>query len=76
MSRYATIVPFFIKIVTLFSHPGDSGGPLTIAGYLAGVVSYGVQNCELGYPSVYTNIFPYHLWIDNNLKWANGGNWF
>lgn len=41
---------------------GDSGGPLVIDGKLVGVSTWGVK-CALGYPDVFTRVFPYRKWI-------------
>lgn len=41
---------------------GDSGGPLIIDGKLVGVSTWGVK-CALGYPDVFTRVFPYRKWI-------------
>ena len=57
---------------------GDSGGALIAVDnysipddsyqYLAGIVSYGPQNCGLpGMPGVYTNVSMYIPWIKNQL---------
>lgn len=44
---------------------GDSGGPLTQNGELVGIVSQGV-NCYVS-PSVYTNVFYFKSWIEENM---------
>lgn len=45
---------------------GDSGGPLTVNGLQVGVVSFGVQGCEPGYPSGFTRTSSYVSWIQSN----------
>ena len=52
---------------------GDSGGPLMrhVVGdrwYLAGVVSFGTNECNSVLPGVYTNIPSYYDWILETLK--------
>ncbi|KAF7272477.1 hypothetical protein GWI33_014736 [Rhynchophorus ferrugineus] len=42
---------------------GDSGGPLVKSDVLIGVVSFGSDACDMGYPSVYTNISYHRDWI-------------
>ncbi|XP_032671111.1 transmembrane protease serine 9-like [Odontomachus brunneus] len=41
---------------------GDSGGPLVINGQLCGVTSW-VVPCAVGYPDVFTGVWPYRTWI-------------
>ncbi|XP_032671112.1 transmembrane protease serine 9-like [Odontomachus brunneus] len=41
---------------------GDSGGPLVINGELCGVTSW-VVPCAMGYPDVFTAVYPYLSWI-------------
>lgn len=50
---------------------GDSGGPLMLITnrkiYINGVVSFGTKPCaEAGVPGIYTNIWPYMNWINQN----------
>ncbi|RZC40145.1 Trypsin domain containing protein, partial [Asbolus verrucosus] len=45
---------------------GDSGGPFTVDGVQVGVVSYGVENCEGGYPSAFTRTTSFLDWIEQN----------
>lgn len=47
---------------------GDSGGPMTIDGHLAGIVSWGPQCGSPKYPSVFTDVAYYHDWISKNIK--------
>lgn len=48
---------------------GDSGGPLTIGGKLAGIVSWSHEDCaNPKYPAVYTEIAYYRDWIRKNTK--------
>ncbi|KAJ8675587.1 hypothetical protein QAD02_011373 [Eretmocerus hayati] len=43
----------------------DSGGPLIIDGFLAGITSFGFHKCGTpGIPSLYTEVAQFHLWID------------
>ncbi len=49
------------------SAPGDSGGPLLINGFIAGVSSSSNQPCFYGSSSWYTRVSPYAGWIDNLL---------
>ncbi|XP_069701211.1 trypsin alpha-like [Periplaneta americana] len=43
---------------------GDSGGPLIVNGYQAGIVSWSVKPCGLApYPGVYTEVSHYIDWI-------------
>lgn len=47
---------------------GDSGGPMTINGRLAGIVSW-IDECgSPKYPTVYTDVSYYHDWIFKNIK--------
>lgn len=46
---------------------GDSGGPLTCNGRLAGVVSWGSGDCTPGVPNVYTRIHYHTGWIRQRL---------
>ncbi|XP_028137604.1 phenoloxidase-activating factor 3-like [Diabrotica virgifera virgifera] len=59
------------------SCPGDSGGPLHVAGLIddnaryiqQGVVSFGPRECGLeGFPGIYTRVAYYMDWILNNLR--------
>lgn len=45
---------------------GFSGGGLMIDGMLVGVVSFGADQCSMGYPTVYTKISLYKKWMQNN----------
>ncbi|XP_031838673.1 chymotrypsin-2-like [Nomia melanderi] len=42
---------------------GDSGGPLTVNGKLAGIVSWSKNCADRVYPSVYTRVSMYLAWI-------------
>jgi len=50
---------------------GDSGGPLMAqvgsTWYLAGVVSFGTQQCDSSLPGVYTRVQHFHQWIQTTL---------
>ncbi|XP_076175605.1 chymotrypsin-2-like [Ptiloglossa arizonensis] len=46
---------------------GDSGGPLVVNGFQIGIVSYGFP-CAFGVPDVYTRVYSYIDWINNNIK--------
>ena len=53
--------------LSLYFHPGDSGGPLTLNGVLVGVVSWGSSQCRHDvYPNVYANVATLRTWILNN----------
>ncbi|XP_055612554.1 chymotrypsin-2-like [Uranotaenia lowii] len=45
---------------------GDSGGPLTFEGKLAGIVSFGAP-CAIGYPDVFTRVSFYQDWIEETI---------
>ncbi|XP_014216184.1 trypsin-1 [Copidosoma floridanum] len=48
---------------------GDSGGPLTIDGRVAGVVSYGAQDCgDPMLPGVYSEISFFFEWINEHVE--------
>lgn len=49
---------------------GDSGGPMTIAGRLAGIVSWGPRCGSDKHPSVFTDVAYYHEWIVKNINKA------
>ncbi|XP_012271019.1 trypsin-1-like [Orussus abietinus] len=42
---------------------GDSGGPLTVEGKLAGLVSWAKECAKPGFPTVYTRVSEYQEWI-------------
>ncbi|KAH1017632.1 hypothetical protein HUJ05_008244 [Dendroctonus ponderosae] len=42
---------------------GDSGGPLIVDGYLAGIVSWGYQCAVANYPGVYSSVPSLLSWI-------------
>ncbi|XP_050390241.1 trypsin II-P29 [Patella vulgata] len=46
---------------------GDSGGPAVCHGVLAGVTSFGVDDCLTHYPSVYTRVSYYNKYIRQRL---------
>ncbi|XP_055605015.1 chymotrypsin-1-like [Uranotaenia lowii] len=48
------------------AHEGDSGGPLTFEGKLAGIVSFGAP-CAIGYPDVFTRVSFYQDWIEETI---------
>ncbi|XP_038209473.1 chymotrypsin-2-like, partial [Zerene cesonia] len=45
---------------------GDSGGPLAANDTLIGIVSWG-SPCANGYPDVFTSVYAYRDWIENNI---------
>lgn len=51
----------------------DSGGPMTINGYLAGIISWGKGCGLIDYPGVYTEVLFYRRWIlhhlDESIEW-------
>ncbi|XP_058808150.1 trypsin-1-like [Phymastichus coffea] len=47
---------------------GDSGGPLTINGRLAGITSWGLGCAEADFPGVYTEIAYYRDWIKKHIQ--------
>jgi len=47
---------------------GDSGGPLTCNGRVAGVVSWGDARCRPNTPGVYTRVAIYNSWIRRELR--------
>eukprot|EP00092_Neocalanus_flemingeri_P094562 GFUD01120258.1.p1 GENE.GFUD01120258.1~~GFUD01120258.1.p1 ORF type:complete len:425 (+),score=86.26 GFUD01120258.1:209-1483(+) len=53
---------------------GDSGGPLMAqvgsTWYLAGVVSFGTQQCDSSLPGVYTRVSHFYSWIQNTMLTA------
>eukprot|EP00092_Neocalanus_flemingeri_P038358 GFUD01041761.1.p1 GENE.GFUD01041761.1~~GFUD01041761.1.p1 ORF type:complete len:414 (-),score=82.69 GFUD01041761.1:50-1291(-) len=53
---------------------GDSGGPLMAqvgsTWYLAGVVSFGTQQCDSSLPGVYTRVSHFYSWIQNTMQTA------
>jgi len=57
-------------ILNILSRQGDSGSALTYKGALVGIVSFGVP-CAVGYPDVYTRVYPYRDWIN---EYVNIGN--
>ena len=44
---------------------GDSGGPLSFAGKVVGVVSFGYVGCFDEAPNVFTRVSAYNAWIDS-----------
>lgn len=46
---------------------GDSGGPLTHNGKVAGIVSWG-RPCAIGFPDVFTRVSSYAGWVDENMQ--------
>ncbi|XP_075232444.1 chymotrypsin-2-like [Lycorma delicatula] len=52
---------------------GDSGSPFVCSGVIYGVVSYGVENCGLGVPTIYTNVPSYGDWIKKNMIAVKSG---
>jgi len=55
-----------VSSASVSSCNGDSGGPLTCSGRLAGVTSWGNATCNPNQPSIYTRISFYRNWIDAN----------
>ena len=47
---------------------GDSGGPLTIGGRLAGIISFGIGCAKPEYPGVYTEVAKVRKWIMSKIK--------
>lgn len=47
---------------------GDAGGPLTIEGRLAGIVSWGNGCAKPDFPGVYTEIAAHRDWIDEHAE--------
>ncbi|KYQ49889.1 Trypsin-1 [Trachymyrmex zeteki] len=47
---------------------GDSGGPLTVNGYLIGLVSFGYDCASTEYPTVYTRIPSFIDWIYEHIR--------
>ncbi|CAG9835695.1 unnamed protein product [Diabrotica balteata] len=47
---------------------GDSGGPLIVDGVQIGLVSFGPENCMLGYPSVFTRVSSFASWITSTKR--------
>ncbi|KAJ3643062.1 hypothetical protein Zmor_025799 [Zophobas morio] len=45
---------------------GDSGGPLVANGVQIGVVSFGVMDCIVGYPSGFSRVTRFLDWIETN----------
>lgn len=45
---------------------GDSGGPLVVGGVEVGIVSFGTEECESGYPSAFTRVSYFRSWIEQN----------
>ncbi|XP_076620356.1 chymotrypsin-2-like [Colletes latitarsis] len=52
---------------------GDSGGPMVVSGSQVGIVSYGFP-CAMGWPDVYTRVYPYIDWINNISRNYTTGN--
>lgn len=53
---------------TVGSCNGDSGGPLTVNGIQIGIVSFGVEDCTAGQPSVFTRLTEFDSWIADNVE--------
>ena len=53
-------------IVFLKCLQGDSGGPLVVDDVQVGVVSFG-KPCARGVPDVYTRVYNYVDWINDNI---------
>ncbi|XP_068629132.1 chymotrypsin-2-like [Battus philenor] len=51
---------------------GDSGGPLVEDHKVVGIVSWGMP-CARGYPDVYTRVFAFKNWIEENMSEAAPG---
>ncbi|XP_014471749.1 PREDICTED: serine protease 53-like [Dinoponera quadriceps] len=47
---------------------GDSGGPLVVGDVQVGIVSFG-RPCAVGYPDVFTRVFSFKQWIEQNKKY-------
>ncbi|KYM95215.1 Chymotrypsin-2, partial [Cyphomyrmex costatus] len=47
---------------------GDSGGPLTFEGALAGIVSFGILPCISGFPVVSTRVYNYREWVNEYIN--------
>lgn len=46
---------------------GDSGGPLTWNGKVAGIVSWG-RPCAIGYPDVFTRVSAFQDWVNERIN--------
>lgn len=61
---------YFFRLLLFINILGDSGGGLTILNnsqrILAGVVSFGNENCQRGYPTAFTRVTSFHDWIQRN----------
>ncbi|XP_065161913.1 chymotrypsin-1-like [Atheta coriaria] len=48
---------------------GDSGSPLVdLKGEQVGITAWGIHGCGLGYPTVFTRVYSYLSWIEDNRK--------
>ncbi|EZA56168.1 trypsin-1 [Ooceraea biroi] len=63
---YDTQVCAYDQAVMKGSCHGDSGGPLTVAGKLTGLVSWANGCASTSYPTVYTRVASYIDWIQAN----------
>ncbi|XP_043277369.1 trypsin-1-like [Venturia canescens] len=66
MAVYPTHICAHDRDVESGSCHGDSGGPLTVDGQLAGIVSWAQGCASTKYPTVYTRVAEYVDWLNAN----------